>query len=85
MTLTCHNTQHTANSLHVPTLHRISHLCAYVKENLSPVWKVPQSMCMAVISSGIGTTAGFFVESSGLGAASSEGSLSTLGSPAQWV
>ena len=38
-------------------------------------------MCMAVRSSGRGTTAGFFVESSTSGAASSEASLSALGSP----
>ena len=38
-------------------------------------------MCMAIMSSGRGTTAGFFVESSTSGAASSEASLSALGSP----
>ena len=40
-------------------------------------------MCMAVMSSGRGTTAGFFVESSTSGAASSEASLSALGSPGE--
>ena len=40
-------------------------------------------MCMAVMSSGRGTTAGFFVESSTSGAASSEVSLSALGSPGE--
>ena len=40
-------------------------------------------MCMAVMSSGRGTTAGFFVESSTSGATSSEASLSALGSPGE--
>ena len=40
-------------------------------------------MCMAVMSSGRGTTAGFFVESSTSGAAASEASLSALGSPGE--
>ena len=75
---------HNALSLTVSQSHTVTHTHTHTHTH-TPVWNVPQSTCMAVMSSGMGTTAGFLVVSSSSsspsGPAPSVTSLSRLGSP----